>query len=117
MVLGWIGVLAGWLKNSDIRISTSAAQSLANLDSDGNCDCTYPRGVYVLYPTLRNESDPEVDVVLVHGLLGGVFYTWRQRTNNEESTLGLLGKYKIAFYNMSINYLYFNKNIKVWSVL
>lgn len=97
--LGWIGILAQWLKHSDIRLSASAAKSLGNLDRDANYNYTYPRGVYVLHPTLRSESEGEVDVVLVHGLLGGVFYTWRQRTSNENSTLGLLGKYQL-FYNI-----------------
>lgn len=88
---GWVGILAGWLQNSDLRVSSSAAKSLANLDSDDKFKCVYPQKVYLLYPMLRSETEPSVDVVFVHGLLGGVFYTWRQRLKNEDNTLGLIG--------------------------
>lgn len=92
--LGWIGILAGWLQNDDLRISSSAAKSLANLDHDDKFKCVYPQKIYLLYPTLRTETEPAVDVVFIHGLLGGVFYTWRQRLKNEDNTLGLIGKRK-----------------------
>lgn len=79
------------MKNNDIRISSSAAKSLANLDVDDRDECTYPQKVYLLYPMLRSDNDPDVDVVFVHGLLGGVFYTWRQRLKEDDGALGLIG--------------------------
>lgn len=32
-----------------------------------------------------------MDIVFIHGLLGGVFYTWRQR-NRDSAVVGIMGK-------------------------
>lgn len=88
---GWIGVLAEWMKSSDICLSLPAACALANLDTDDHFKALYGRELYILHPTERNDASTDVDVVFVHGLLGGVFFTWRQRDRNE-TTLGFLGK-------------------------
>ncbi|CAG9858577.1 unnamed protein product [Phyllotreta striolata] len=74
---GWIGILSEWVNNKEIRISVPAARALANLDVDN--DCKYSRRLYPLHPLRRASGKQDIDVVFVHGLLGGVFYTWRQR--------------------------------------
>ena len=81
--LGWIGLLAHWARDRDLRLSVTAAVALENLDTDGKY--RYGRGIYSLHPTMRMPSRPKVDVVFIHGLLGGVFYTWRQRRKGEHS--------------------------------
>ncbi|KAL3278703.1 hypothetical protein HHI36_016237 [Cryptolaemus montrouzieri] len=83
---GWIGILAEWMNHEDLRISIPAARALANL---GNNIEFYKRHVYLLHPSYIGNKDPKVDVVFVHGLLGGVFFTWRQRTKTDIS-IGLL---------------------------
>lgn len=88
-ISGWIGVLAEWLKHDDVRVSIPAAKALANLDLDE--DPMYFQRLYPLYPTGRTDKNPVVDVVFVHGFLGGVFYTWRQRRKNQ-NPIGVLGK-------------------------
>ncbi|KAH1026381.1 hypothetical protein HUJ05_000055 [Dendroctonus ponderosae] len=77
---GWIGVLSNWAHHKDIRVSIPAARALANLDDDN--DARYPSQLYVLHPLNRTKFDQAVDVIFVHGLLGGVFFTWRQRQTN-----------------------------------
>ncbi|XP_050293179.1 protein SERAC1 isoform X2 [Anthonomus grandis grandis] len=84
---GWIGVLSSWTKHDDVRVSIPAARALANLDDDN--DAQYPNNLYILHPITRTKRIQDVDVIFVHGLLGGVFFTWRQRRKNQ-SALGLL---------------------------
>lgn len=76
------------MKHEDVRISIPAARALANLQNEEE---SYKRHLYLLYPNYVGNKKPKVDVVFVHGLLGGVFFTWRQRTKTDV-TIGLMGK-------------------------
>lgn len=85
---GWIGILSRWSRSDDIRLSAQAISALANLDADGNEGAKYPQRVYLLHPLHRIHAETKMDVVFLHGLLGGVFVTWRQRDVNT-SVLGV----------------------------
>ncbi|XP_024222469.1 protein SERAC1 [Bombus impatiens] len=74
---GWIGTLVEWAQNSDIRLAAAASRALANLDMDENDK--YPRRIYLLHPLHKTVANTKLDVIFLHGLLGGVFITWRQR--------------------------------------
>lgn len=89
---GWIGTLVEWSRNSDIRLSAPASRALANLDMDENEHIKYPRRIYLLHPLHKTRTNIKLDVVFLHGLLGGVFVTWRQRDANipEFGVVGLL---------------------------
>ncbi|KAG7189606.1 hypothetical protein KM043_017290 [Ampulex compressa] len=76
---GWMGTLVEWSHNDDIRLSIPAGRALANLDIDENENIKYPRRIYLLYPLYKTCSSTKLDVVFLHGLLGSVFVTWRQR--------------------------------------
>ncbi|XP_071443137.1 protein SERAC1 [Hetaerina americana] len=81
---GWIGILASWLSSSNILIKSPAGKALANLDEDDHNLFSYKSGVYLLHPLYRSlqdraSSNINADVIFVHGLLGGVFWTWRNR--------------------------------------
>ncbi|CAN7990747.1 unnamed protein product [Ixodes hexagonus] len=76
---GWVGILARWLRSPDTLLSFPASRALANMDADSPWPVGYNDGVYLLYPEYRaSPLEPLADVVLVHGLLGSVFKTWRQ---------------------------------------
>ncbi|XP_067008615.2 protein SERAC1 isoform X2 [Anabrus simplex] len=82
---GWIGVLAEWAQDPDIQISVPAAKALANLDADDDMHNLYVNGMFPLHPLWRTLEPVKVDVVFVHGLLGGVLVTWRQRDRSSRA--------------------------------
>ena len=94
-VSGWIGVLAEWQQCPDLRLQVISAKTMANLDHDDPNYTIYAPNVYPLHPRLRTRSKPKADIIFVHGLLGGVFITWRQK-DRRPTELGLYGKN--AFY-------------------
>jgi len=81
---GWVGILAAWKQSPSLLVSLPAIKALSNMDQEFG-QHVYKPGIYLLLPNDRqvqhknNLSNWGVDVVFVHGLLGGVFYTWRQR--------------------------------------
>lgn len=69
-VTGWVGILAGWSRNPDLRVQVTAAKALANMDVEDVTGFVYQPSVYPLYPTTRSKLQHDVDMVFVHGLLG-----------------------------------------------
>lgn len=76
---GWLRILAKWARDEDMRVQVTASLALANLDKDDVFNVVYPTKVYPLYPKNERKEQPNVDVIFIHGLLGGVFITWRQK--------------------------------------
>ncbi|XP_058056623.1 protein SERAC1 isoform X2 [Anopheles bellator] len=76
---GWLHILARWKRDVDMRIQVTADLTLENLDQDDPNGFRYAPKVYPLHPRGRQQAKPAVDVVFIHGLLGGVFVTWRQK--------------------------------------
>ena len=80
---GWVGLLANWKQHENLLISLPATKALCNLDQEYGGH-KYEPGIYLMLPNDRhvqhknNLSNWGVDVVFIHGLMGGVFYTWRQ---------------------------------------
>lgn len=81
--------MSQWIKHEDVRISIPATKALANLDQDD--DTLYLQRLYLLSPSTRTLKEPDIDVIFVHGLLGGVFFTWRQRKRARD-ILSFIGK-------------------------
>lgn len=82
--------MSRWSHSDDIRLSAQAISALVNLDTDGNEKAKYSQSVYLLHPLHRVHAATKMDVVFLHGLLGGVFVTWRQR-DIDTSVLGVVG--------------------------
>ncbi|XP_029731877.2 protein SERAC1 isoform X1 [Aedes albopictus] len=88
---GWINILSKWQKDVDMRMQVTTDLTLSNLDRDDPNSFSYEYNVYPLYPKGRRKNKPDVDVIFVHGLLGGVFVTWRQKDLKPQAA-SLLGK-------------------------
>ncbi|EEB12320.1 ribonuclease p/mrp subunit, putative [Pediculus humanus corporis] len=95
----WIKLLSTLSRHKDIRVSAPAQKALCNFDTDDPIQKdvnVYSSRVFPLHPTSRTLLNPKLDVIFIHGLLGGVFITWRQRDFGHcthKSPLELLGDY------------------------
>lgn len=74
---GWIYLLSNWQRDADLRVQVFASTSLNNLDAYDTSNFTYPPKLYPLYPRGRINEKPAMDVIFVHGILGGIWITWR----------------------------------------
>ncbi|KOB68706.1 Protein SERAC1 [Operophtera brumata] len=83
---GLIGELSRLVRCKDVRLSSSAAVCLANLSGE----YCYRPGLYLLHPLYRTTTPQVCDTLLVHGLRGGVFVTWRQRDKKCQEPIGIL---------------------------
>lgn len=91
---GLIRELARLIRSQDIQLSSSAAVCLTNLSGE----CCYRPGLYLLYPIYRTTQSHVCDTLLVHGLRGGVFVTWRQRDRPCAGQVAILDD-KVSHHN------------------
>ncbi|GJQ11252.1 hypothetical protein GpartN1_g3043.t1 [Galdieria partita] len=78
--LQWPQTLMDWLYHDEFCKSNDMLQlevlrAIANMQPERNWK--YPNGIFLIYPTTRMRWEPQLDIVLVHGLLGGPLRTWR----------------------------------------
>lgn len=83
---GLIGQLSRLMRSPDIRLASSSAVCLTNLSGE----YTYRPGLYLLHPLFRTTKQHTCDILLVHGLRGGVFVTWRQRDKKCAEPVGII---------------------------
>lgn len=82
---GWIYLLSSWQQDEDLRIQVLASTSLHNLDKYDTSGFSYQPKLYPLYPRCNINEKPALDVIFVHGILGGIWITWRvQRESDME---------------------------------
>ncbi|VVC24482.1 Armadillo-type fold,Armadillo-like helical,Alpha/Beta hydrolase fold [Cinara cedri] len=90
-VTGWISILFKWKNHQNFRIQSWANRTLLNMDNEDPINGNYKFGkqTVLLYPKDRSHQDATIDVVLVHGLLGGVSFSWREKDLFINEPLGL----------------------------
>jgi len=77
-----LGLISEFAASEDVRLSFPARKALHNLDRESS-KYTLPPGIYQVYPDFRtNENQLEIDIIFVHGLMGGAFRTWRSQDLN-----------------------------------
>ncbi|CRL02310.1 CLUMA_CG015381, isoform A [Clunio marinus] len=84
---GWLYLLSNWQCDEDLRIQVLASTSLHNLDKYDNSSFIYRPKLYPLYPRTKINKDPAVDVIFVHGILGGIWITWRVQRESDISSV------------------------------
>lgn len=92
---GWVSILAGAMKSSQIMEASHAARTLANLDRETVRE-KYLDGVYVLHPQYRTSQPIKADVLFIHGLMGAAFKTWRQQ-DDERSLLEAIAQDEASY--------------------
>lgn len=80
---GWIYLLSDWQHDADLRIQVLAATSLNNLDKYDTSGFVYQPKLYPLYPRGKINEKPALDVIFVHGILGGIWITWRVQRESD----------------------------------
>lgn len=80
---GWIYMLSNWQRDDDLRIQVFAATSLNNLDKFDTSGFVYQPKLYPLYPRGRINERPALDLIFVHGILGGIWITWRVQRDSD----------------------------------
>ena len=80
---GWIYLLSNWQHDEDLRIQVLASTSLNNLDKYDTLGYVYQPKLYPLYPRGRINSKPALDIIFVHGILGGIWITWRVQRESD----------------------------------
>lgn len=61
--------------SKDGMLQLEAIRAISNMQPERKWK--YPNGIFLLYPTCRRRWEAQMDIVLVHGLLGGPLRTWR----------------------------------------
>lgn len=80
---GWIYLLSKWQHDDDLRIQVFASTSLNNLDKYDTSGFVYQPKLYPLYPRGKINEKPALDIIFVHGILGGIWITWRVQRKSD----------------------------------
>lgn len=85
---GWIYLMSKLQNDEDLRIQVFASTFLNNLDKYDKSGYVYQPKLYPLYPRGKLNENPELDLVFVHGLLGGIWITWRVQNDSDMIAFG-----------------------------
>lgn len=85
---GWIYLMSTWQNDDDLRIQVFSSTFLNNLDKYDIKKLIYRPKLYPLYPRGKTIKNPDLDLVFVHGLLGGIWITWRVQKDSDMIAFG-----------------------------
>lgn len=85
---GWIYLLSNWQQDEDLRIQVLTSTSLNNLDKFDTSGFVYQPKLYPLYPRGKINENPSLDIIFVHGILGGIWITWRVQRESDIEDYG-----------------------------
>lgn len=85
---GWIYLMTKWQNDEDLRIQVFASTFLNNLDKYDKSKYIYQPKLYPLYPRGKISKKSDLDLVFVHGLLGGIWITWRVQRDSDMIAFG-----------------------------
>lgn len=80
---GWIHLLSNWQRDDDLRFQVFASTALNNLDKYDSSNFKYQPKLYPLYPRGKINEKPALDLIFVHGILGGIWITWRVQRKSD----------------------------------
>lgn len=80
---GWVYLLSKWQHDDDLRIQVLASTALNNLDRFETSGFVYQPKLYPLYPRRKVNEKPALDLIFVHGILGGIWVTWRVQRESD----------------------------------
>lgn len=80
---GWLNLLSSLQSDEDLRIQVLASTSLNNLDKYDTSGFMYQPKLYPLYPRGKINEKPALDIIFVHGILGGIWITWRVQRESD----------------------------------
>lgn len=96
---GWIYLLSNWQQDDDLRFQVFASTSLNNLDKYDTSEFKYQPKLYPLYPRGRVNEKPALDLIFVHGILGGIWITWRVQRKSDMLDVGKAPEIEEALKN------------------
>jgi hypothetical protein len=111
---GWIWVMSQWQDDEDLRIQVFASTFLNNLDKYDKHKFIYKPKLYPLYPRGKVNQKSDLDLVFVHGLLGGIWITWRVQRDSDMIAFGGngsngSGKDETEFYEDNLKNSFFQE--------
>lgn len=111
---GWVWVMAKLQEDEDLRIQVFASTFLNNLDKYDKLKYVYKPKLYPLYPRGIVNEKTDLDLVFVHGLLGGIWITWRVQRDSDMIAFGGngsngSGKDETEFYEDNLKNSFFQE--------
>ena len=113
----FIPLFLRWKQGESFALRIIADRCLYNLDKPRNENLL--DGIFILHPNTRQNCEPDVDVIFIHGINGSPFHTWREK-NSTNQGLGTLCWPKDwlpnDLPNIRVLAVHYNTKLSEWSL-